>query len=137
MFEKYTQTSNMFDTLIHLREGGGAEAVPRSGRTDPGLWTVAALHATDDKALHSHVWERHPAGNEVLCALSGSMHVYLRNHGDGSEPVATLTPGQCFIVPAGRWHRLTVSEPGQLLAITPRADTEHEKIDQTADGGRQ
>jgi mannose-6-phosphate isomerase-like protein (cupin superfamily) len=36
--------------------------------------------------------------------------------------------GQAFIVPVGRWHRLTVSEPGDLLAITPRAETQHERV---------
>ena len=67
-------------------------------------------------------------GHEVLRVLPGAITVYLRDHGDGKEPVAALTSGRAFIVPAGRWHRLTVSEPADLLAITPRAGTRRERV---------
>src|SRR5690242_11852771 len=110
--------TDLFDTLIHLRQGGVAEAAePRTranalaGRGDASVWTVGAFHADSDQAVHADVWERHPGGYEVLCVLSGAMHVYLRDRGDGTVPVATLTPGQLFIVPVGRWHRLAVVEP--------------------------
>jgi mannose-6-phosphate isomerase-like protein (cupin superfamily) len=74
------------------------------------------------------VWERHPAGSEVLCALSGAIEVYLRDHGEGSPPAVSLTAGQAFVVPIGQWHRLDVREPADLLAVTPRAGTEHEHV---------
>ncbi|MGA8117084.1 MAG: cupin domain-containing protein [Actinocatenispora sp.] len=132
MFENYSV--DLFDTLIHLREGG--EAVPtarrnpkRAGHGDTGLWTLTAFHADSDRAVHADVWERHPSGHEVLCALNGELRVYLRDHGDGTVPVATLTPGRSFIVPAGQWHRLAVVEPGDLLVVTPRDGTEHERVD--------
>lgn len=127
MFRNSVNSLDLFRTVIQLRDGGGAEPSARPGVADPGLWTVAAIHADGDRALHSDVWERHPTGQEVLCALSGAFHVHLRDHGDGREPAATLRPGEAFIVPAGRWHRLTVAEPGDLLAITPRAETQHER----------
>jgi mannose-6-phosphate isomerase-like protein (cupin superfamily) len=74
------------------------------------------------------VWERHPAGQEVLLVLSGAISVYLRDHRDGREPFAALMAGQAFVVPAGQWHRLTVEEPADLLALTPRAETQHERV---------
>jgi len=129
MFENYTV--DLFDTPVQLREGGlveNAESRARgSAGDDAGLWTMGAFHADDDHAVHSDVWERHPGGHEVLCVLSGAFRVHLRDHGDGTEPVATLTAGRSFIVPAGRWHRLSVAEPGDLLSITPRPGTEHER----------
>ncbi|GCD96199.1 cupin domain-containing protein [Embleya hyalina] len=127
-----TTPLDLFDSLIHLREGGIVDAGPRRGFGDPGLWTVTAFHAADDRAVHADVWERHPAGQEVLCVLSGVVCVHLRDHDDGREPVATLTAGTCFVVPAGRWHRLTVREPGDLLVVTPREGTGHERMTEPA-----
>ena len=121
MFENY----DLFKTLIHLRAGGVAHPTDRREARAGGenLWTVGAFHAEDDRAVHSHVWERHPDGHEVLVVLSGALRVHLRDEG----LVTTLTAGRSFVVPPGRWHRLTVEEPGDLLSITPRAGTEHER----------
>jgi mannose-6-phosphate isomerase-like protein (cupin superfamily) len=128
MFENYTDTIDLYDTLIHLRQGGLAEPGTRSGGlADASLWTVGAFHADSDQAVHADFWERHPTGQEVIVVLSGALHVYLR--GDGNAPAATLTAGQSFIVPVGRWHRLAVVAPGDLLTITTRAGTDHEKDD--------
>ncbi|MCR6484504.1 cupin domain-containing protein [Amycolatopsis sp. OK19-0408] len=122
MFENY----DLFKTFIQLRTGGVAESVNRRealAGAGESLWTIGAFHAEDDHAVHSDVWERHTQGHEVLVVLSSALRVYVREEG----LVATLTAGQSFIVPPGRWHRLAVEEPGDLLSITPRAGTEHEK----------
>jgi mannose-6-phosphate isomerase-like protein (cupin superfamily) len=135
MFRNSVRVLDLFDTPIQLRAGGHAE--PGGGRdgAGPGLWTVAAHRAADDRSLHSDVWERHPAGQEVLCVLSGAITAYLRDHDDGGRPVATLGPGRALVVPAGCWHRLTVAEPGDLLVVTPRAGTEHERVHRDGSAG--
>ncbi|KDN23757.1 cupin domain-containing protein [Amycolatopsis rifamycinica] len=117
MFENY----DLFSTAIQLRPGGVAEPGTADGTS---LWSVGAFHADDDRAVHGHLWERHPEGHEVLVVLSGSLHVHVRGEG----LVTTLTAGRSFIVPPGRWHRLSVAEPGDLLSITPRIGTEHERV---------
>ncbi|WP_147404034.1 cupin domain-containing protein [Nocardia panacis] len=116
---------DMFESLIHLRDGGVIDATPRSGNRDAGLWTISAFHAQSNTSLHADHWERHPVGDELLLVLSGVLTVHLR-HGD--HPPTTLRPGAYYLVPAGAWHRLTVEEPGDLLSITPRVDTEHEPV---------
>lgn len=131
MFEKYGKTIDLFQALVHLREGGIAEPSAKPGVADPGLWTLGAIHADSNCALHSDVWERHPTGQEVLCVFSGTVNVHLRDQEDDTKPYATLTAGQAFVVPANTWHRLTVTEPANLLAITPRAETQHERISTT------
>lgn len=120
--------NDLFDTVIRLRGGGVAEPGPRSGLADtawPDEWALAAFHAASDQAVHPDVWERHPAGDEVLCMLSGAVNLYLREVDGGTEPAATLSAGQSLVIPAGRWHRLSVVEPGDLMAITPSAGTQH------------
>ncbi|HEY7597379.1 MAG TPA: cupin domain-containing protein [Actinophytocola sp.] len=125
MFENL-DSIDLYDHRIHLRHGGVADAGTRpGGPADAALWTVGAFHADSDRAVHADVWERHPTGHEVLVVLSGELHVHLRDR--GNAPAATLTAGRSFIVPAGRWHRLAVVEAGDMLTITPRAGTEHEK----------
>ena len=67
-----------------------AEPSPREALADlagPGEWAVAAFHANSDQAVHPDMWERHPAGQEVLCVLSGSVNLYLREvAGAGPNP---------------------------------------------------
>lgn len=122
-----TTAIDIFSSLIELREGGTAEERPRMPG-DWGLWTVAAFHADSNAAVHSDVWERHPLGDELLCLLSGAVTVHLRNHADGESTTIKLRPTTCCVVPAGQWHRLTVEETGDLLAVTPRVNTMHEAI---------
>ncbi|SPM29630.1 hypothetical protein MTAB308_3122 [Mycobacterium terramassiliense] len=89
---------------------------------------MAAFHVTDNGSVHSDVWERHPAGDEVLCLLSGAITVHLRGQVAEEAVTGALRAGTCWVVPAGHWHRLTVEEPGDLVVITPRANTTHQTV---------
>jgi mannose-6-phosphate isomerase-like protein (cupin superfamily) len=129
MFRNQIKTFELSQAAIQLRDDGTAEPSTSRGVTDPGAWTVASFHADTDRALHSDVWECHRSGHELLSVLSGAVNVHLRDEGDGDEAVVTLTPREALIVPVGRWHRLTVEEPADLLVITPRAGTRHERMD--------
>ncbi|WP_255949997.1 cupin domain-containing protein [Streptomyces odontomachi] len=125
MFQNLIRPLDAFETLVQLRVNGSATVSARPATVEVGLWTVAMHRADSDAALHSDVWERHPTGDEVLCALSGAFTVHLRDHG---APPVTLTAGRTCVVPAGHWHRLAVVEPGDLLSITPRTGTRHERV---------
>ena len=66
-------------------------------------------------------WERHPAGDEIVCLLSGRASLHLHRKG-----VARLhKPGSFVIVPKGVWHTAKVSTPTQMLFITPGAGTQN------------
>jgi mannose-6-phosphate isomerase-like protein (cupin superfamily) len=69
------------------------------------------------------IWEMHPAGDEVVCLLSGAIDVVL-DEPDG-ERVVELEAGRTFIVPRGVWHRAIVREPGDTLHITRGEGTQH------------
>lgn len=68
-------------------------------------------------------WERHPAGDEVVVALSG--HQTLIQELDGEVHRIELHPGEAAINPRGAWHTADVHEPGSALFITAGRGTEH------------
>jgi len=72
------------------------------------------------------IWERHPAGEEVLILLSGELELVLET-GSGSRRTR-LKAGQAFVVPRNTWHRALVKKPGKLMFITPGAGTEHRPV---------
>lgn len=117
------------DTYLGLRDGGAAEVIPLTPDFWPSLMSGAraiegrlagASHITRDV---DH-WEMHPAGDEWLIRLSGIFEVVLKE--GGTTRRATLdgaTP--CCLVPRATWHTIEVTEPGDLLFVTPGAGTQH------------
>ncbi|MFF0453662.1 cupin domain-containing protein [Nocardia africana] len=89
-------------------------------------WTLATFRVATDADVHGDHWEMHPSGEELVAVLSGGIRMYLREAGDGADPVS-LRAGQAFIVPRGRWHRIEVDEPSELMSLTLRRGTELEK----------
>lgn len=80
---------------------------------------VGAFH----NAADWDVWEVHPAGDEIVCLLSGAIDVVLEE--ERGERVVALEAGQTCIVPRGVWHRAVVREPGDTLHITRGLGTRH------------
>jgi mannose-6-phosphate isomerase-like protein (cupin superfamily) len=76
----------------------------------------------DDDSIHADYWERHPAGDEILCVLEGRLIASV--DGEGGAEEAVIEAGQVLIVPRRRWHRLQVLEPGRLLFFTPAAGSQ-------------
>lgn len=72
-------------------------------------------------------WEMHPAGDEIVCLLSGEVRmVFDRN---GSEDIVHLTtPGSYVIVPKGMWHTARVVSAANMLFITPGEDTQNRPV---------
>ena len=69
------------------------------------------------------MWERHPAGDEVVVQLGG--RVVVIQDAAGGEQRLELGPGEALINPKGVWHTADVLEPGDSLFITPGRGTEH------------
>jgi mannose-6-phosphate isomerase-like protein (cupin superfamily) len=67
-------------------------------------------------------WEMHPAGDELVVALSGEFELVLQ---DGrTDHVVELKAGQAYLVPFGAWHRLKVKSAGDVLFVTPGKGTQ-------------
>ncbi|MFJ6940422.1 cupin domain-containing protein [Streptomyces sp. NPDC101132] len=120
-------------TPVHL--GLGSRAKPVEGFT----WNPEVLQAYgsavaadgaegrmvmifDGDGLGDH-WERHPAGDELVVCLSGSVTV--TRDVDGVRDRVLLGPGEATINPAGVWHVVDTAGPTSILAITATLHTDH------------
>ncbi|MBW4518748.1 MAG: cupin domain-containing protein [Scytolyngbya sp. HA4215-MV1] len=72
-------------------------------------------------------WERHPAGEEFVCLLSGQIDFVLEQDG-GEEVVSLNTPGQYILVPRGVWHTAKVHTSSSVLFITPGEGTQSRSL---------
>ncbi len=71
-------------------------------------------------------WERHPAGEEIVYLLSGSVDFVLDL--PNGEQTVELRGRSCCIVPRNTWHRAIVHEPGDMLFVTPGEGTTHRPL---------
>ena len=71
-------------------------------------------------------WERHPAGEEIVYLLSGSVDFVL-DLPSGEETIE-LRGRSCCIVPRNTWHRAIVHDPGDMLFVTPGEGTSHRPL---------
>jgi quercetin dioxygenase-like cupin family protein len=76
----------------------------------------------DEEGPGDH-WERHPAGDEVIVCIHGTVTV-VREVGERTEQIV-LRPGQATVNPAGMWHAVDVDGTARILTITPGLGTEH------------
>lgn len=70
------------------------------------------------------VWEKHPAGDEIVCLLAGRVTFELEREG-GNETVALSEPGTYVVVPKDTWHTARTSTPTRMLFITPGEGTQN------------
>jgi len=72
-------------------------------------------------------WERHPAGDEIVCLLSGSVTMALDR--DGVEEVFQLhDTGSYVVVPKGTWHTARTTVATRMLFVTPGEGTENKPL---------
>ncbi len=70
-------------------------------------------------------WERHPAGDEVVCLISGRASLEF----EGRGVVAELSvPGSFVVVPRGTWHTAHTDVPTRMLFITPGEGTQNKAL---------
>ncbi|MEU0162094.1 cupin domain-containing protein [Streptomyces sp. NPDC006261] len=72
----------------------------------------------DGDGLGDH-WERHPAGDELVVCLSGSVTV--TRDVDGVPDRVVLGPGEATVNPAGAWHAVDMAGPSSIRAQASQA----------------
>ncbi|MGW0764732.1 cupin domain-containing protein [Streptomyces sp. NPDC002676] len=120
---------DLFTSALHLHPDGGVQAAERRMASgDLGAWQMATFHVETDADVHADHWEMHPEAEEAVCCLSGGIRLYFRPaRPDGAEHMVQLQAGTAVIVPRGRWHRLELDAPSNLMSITLRHGTRLEK----------
>ncbi len=71
-----------------------------------------------------NAWEMHPAGDEVVLCLEGSMVLH-QQFPDGGTATVTIGPGDYAINPPGVWHTADVEGEAAALFITAGLGTQH------------
>ncbi|MET9594519.1 cupin domain-containing protein [Streptomyces sp. NPDC006516] len=120
-------------TPVHL--GLGSRAKPVEGFTwDPEVLQSYSAAVAADGAEGRMVmifdgdgpgdhWESHPAGDELVVCLTGSVTV--TRDVDGLPDRVLLGPGEAIINPAGVWHVVDMAGPTSILSITATLGTDH------------
>ena len=88
-----------------------------------GRWLVSSF--TFD--TNWSTWEMHPAGDEIVCLLSGEASLALDRNGV-EEVIQLQQPGSFAIVPKGTWHTARTSVTTKLLFVTPGEGTDNRPI---------
>ncbi|WP_189980258.1 cupin domain-containing protein [Streptomyces capoamus] len=120
---------DLFASALHIHPDGDVRAGERRmTSSDSGGWQLATFHVETDVDVHADHWEMHPQADEAVCCLTGGVRLYLRPvRPDDTEDMVTLQPGTAVIVPRGRWHRLELDAPSDLMSITLRHGTRLEE----------
>lgn len=129
-----SSSESIISTYLHFRDDGRADAIPVS----ESFWEAMAagkLPELDQGRLMSafsfsepwSMWERHPAGEELVMLLAGSATVVLEEFGK-QRSVQLNEPGAYVLVPPNVWHTATTSVQTTMLFLTPGAGTEHRPV---------
>ena len=122
---------------LHLDSHAGAIAqpeFPRDHRAMQWYMDYSARNAADGTAgrLVSMFtfsedwagWEMHPAGDEVVLCLTGTMVLH-QEFPDGTTATVPLGPGEYAINPPGVWHTADIARLATGLFITAGAGTQN------------
>lgn len=118
------------NTYVHLAEDGGANPLALTesfwpdlgaGKLELGPGRLITFFEFD---TDWDSWEVHPAGEEVVCLLTGAVDFVLELP-EGHATVELREPGAFLLVPRGTWHTARVQERSRVMFITPGEGTEH------------
>lgn len=70
-------------------------------------------------------WERHPAGDEIVCLLSGEAKFFVEGR---REPIELKESGSFLVVPKATWHTAKTVVPTRMLFVTPGERTENKPL---------
>jgi len=127
-----TTTFNLADTFVALDDDCGARLLQVTasfwedltrGRLGHFSRLVSCFSFSESWAT----WEKHPAGDELVCLLSGEVTLVLEAEG-GQKEITLDQPGQFVLIPADTWHTARVQNSCRMLFITPGEGTENRPV---------
>lgn len=129
-----SSVKDILSTYLHFQDGGRADAIPVS----ESFWSdlASGKHPQLDQGrLMSafcfsepwSMWERHPAGEELVMLLSGAAILVLEESGHETT-VELSSPGSYVLVPQNVWHTARTNVPTTMVFLTPGSGTEHRPV---------
>ena len=118
------ETIDLAQTYVQLRDNG--DAVPLEVGDD--FWEIVEERYGAGRLISvfetstGFDWEMHPAGDELIVLLSGSIDIILEE--GARERTIALRGRTACVVPRGVWHRSIAHEKSQVLHITAGRGTE-------------
>ncbi|MCI3928907.1 cupin domain-containing protein [Streptomyces sp. AN091965] len=110
---------DLFASFIHLDQGGEVRAERPVFDAARDGWQVMTFHVETDADVHGDHWEVHPDAEEVVACLAGGIRLCFRPEEPGEEEAEVrVAAGSAVIVPRGRWHRIALDGPSDLMSVT-------------------
>ena len=129
-----TQAAHILGTYLHFQDNGRADAIEVSESFWGELASGALPHLEQGRLMTAFtfseswaMWERHPAGAELVMLLSGAATIVLEEQGQERE-FALDEAGAYVLVPPNVWHMARTSVPTKMLFLTPGEGTEHRPV---------
>lgn len=126
-----TQNTALGSTYVHLKDDLSASLVPVTDSFWPELTSgqrpelySGRLVTQFDFSSDWPTWEMHPAGDELVVLLHGSVELLLEVNGEQQSHRLTK-PGEFVLVPPNTWHTARVTEPCSMLFVTPGEGTQN------------
>ena len=119
-----------------LHIGLGAMATPQPQFTGEMDWYMdysarTAADGAEGRLVTTHTfteswtsWEMHPAGDEVVLCLTGTM-TFHQEFPDGRKVTGSIAAGEYVINPPGVWHTADIVGQATALFITAGMGTAH------------
>lgn len=103
-------------------------AKARSNRSGKSLGSFDGCALGVARFSEHPLWERHPAGDEMLQVIEGELDLTVLT---GTGPVEmTLRPGSVFVVPRGLWHS---PRPRGLVTLMHLSNAEGSEVSNKKD----
>ncbi|MFI6474907.1 cupin [Streptomyces sp. NPDC050516] len=120
---------DLFARFIHLGDGGQVRSEPQEFKDSASAgWHLMTFRVETAADVHADHWEVHPEAEELVSCLTGGIRLYFRaeRHGEEEEEVK-LAAGTAVIVPRGRWHRIGLDAPSDIMSVTMRGGSRLER----------
>ncbi|MEU9607977.1 cupin [Streptomyces sp. NPDC048057] len=109
---------DLFASFLRLHRDGHVSVTPQEFDPAWDAWQVMAFHAETDADVHADHWEVHEEADEVVACLSGGIRLHLRPREAAEAESVELPAGTAVVVPRGRWHRIELTAPSDILSVT-------------------
>ncbi|MBY8887073.1 cupin domain-containing protein [Streptomyces sp. PTM05] len=121
---------DLFASFVRLDGDGRAHAEPREFDPSRDGWQLMTFHAETDADVHADRWEAHADADEVVSCLTGGIRLHVRpaSEAESQHEEVRVPAGSAVIVPRGRWHRIELDAPSDIMSLVVAHGTRVERL---------